>query len=126
MNVSLGEAWMIHADLLTCIMAPLEVFRRFIWNYLRLENEHVNNCGQFRAVRDISVKPIRKGDLESLLAKMDQLDGVTHRGQDLRDRVKKQKKLNRDKRQLLKRNRITRISLPAHVPPNNAFAETKH
>lgn len=64
MNVSLAEAWMLHSDLLICIMAPLEVFRRFIWNYLRLENEHVNNCGQFRAVRDISVKPIRKGDLE--------------------------------------------------------------
>lgn len=82
---------MLHSDLLVSIMAPLEVFRRFIWNYLRLENEHVNNCGQFRAVRDISVKPIRKGDLESLIAKMDQLDGVTHRGQDLRERVKKQK-----------------------------------
>lgn len=63
---------MIHGDLLTCIMSPLEVFRRFVWNYLRLENEHVNNCGQFRAVRDISVKPIRKGDLESLLAKVGQ------------------------------------------------------
>ncbi|KAI6214899.1 hypothetical protein M3Y94_00322400 [Aphelenchoides besseyi] len=50
MNVSLAEAWMLNADLLTCIVAPLEVFRRFIWNYLRLENEHVNNCGQFRAV----------------------------------------------------------------------------
>lgn len=67
MNVSLTEAWMIKNDLLLCIMAPLEVLRRFIWNYLRLENEHVNNCGQFRAVRDISVKPIRKGDLECIL-----------------------------------------------------------
>lgn len=115
MNVSLAEAWMLHSDLLICIMAPLEVFRRFIWNYLRLENEHVNNCGQFRAVRDISVKPIRKGDLESLLNKMDQIDGVTHRGQDLMHRVKKQKKVHREhKKQLLKKNRITRISLPAH------------
>jgi hypothetical protein len=83
MNVSLAEAWMLNADLLNCIIAPLEVFRRFIWNFLRLENEHVNNCGQFRAVRDISVKPIQKGDLDSLLSKMDQLDGVTHRGQGL-------------------------------------------
>ncbi|KAL3068428.1 hypothetical protein niasHT_030719 [Heterodera trifolii] len=127
MNVSLAEAWTLQGDFLVCIMAPLEVIRRFIWNYFRLENEHVNNCGQFRAVRDISVKPIRKGDLESLLAKMDQQDGVTHRGQDLRDRVKKQKKAARDKKQILKKNRITRISLPAiHPQPSNTLLETMH
>ena len=63
------------------------------------------NLGQFRAVRDITVKPIRKGDLESLLAKMDNPDGVTHRGQDLRERVKKQKKAAREKKQILKKNR---------------------
>lgn len=85
---------------------------RFIWNYFRLENEHVNNCGQFRAVRDISVKPIRKGDLESLISKMDNTDGVSHRGTDLRDRVKKQKKAGREKKQILKKNRLTRISIP--------------
>ncbi|KAI1721402.1 EXS family domain-containing protein [Ditylenchus destructor] len=125
MNVSLAEAWMLHSDLLVSIMAPLEVFRRFIWNYLRLENEHVNNCGQFRAVRDISVKPIRKGDLESLIAKMDQLDGVTHRGQDLRERVKKQKKKARENRQILKKSRMTRISLAAQPSHANALMETK-
>ena len=32
--------------------------RRFVWNFFRLENEHLNNCGNFRAVRDISVKPV--------------------------------------------------------------------
>jgi hypothetical protein len=140
MNVSLAEAWMLNADLLNCIIAPLEVFRRFIWNFLRLENEHVsgrpiskstifkvNNCGQFRAVRDISVKPIQKGDLDSLLSKMDQLDGVTHRGLDLRERVKKQKKANREKKQLLKRNRITKIVLPINPSATTAFvAETAH
>uniref|UniRef100_A0A914HAM7 Xenotropic and polytropic retrovirus receptor 1 n=1 Tax=Globodera rostochiensis TaxID=31243 RepID=A0A914HAM7_GLORO len=127
MNVSLAEAWTLHADFLVCIMAPLEVIRRFIWNYFRLENEHVNNCGQFRAVRDISVKPIRKGDLESLLMKMDEQDGVTHRGQDLRDRVKKQKKAAREKKQILRKNRITRISLPAIHPQScNALIESKH
>uniref|UniRef100_A0A915DKX6 Xenotropic and polytropic retrovirus receptor 1 n=1 Tax=Ditylenchus dipsaci TaxID=166011 RepID=A0A915DKX6_9BILA len=125
-SVSLAEAWMLHSDLLISIMAPLEVFRRFVWNYLRLENEHVNNCGQFRAVRDISVKPIRKGDLESLIAKMDQLDGVTHRGQDLRERVKKHKKHAREKRQILKKTRMSRISLPANPSyAGNAFLESK-
>nr|VZI37394.1 unnamed protein product [Spirometra erinaceieuropaei] len=34
--------------------------RRVIWNFFRLENEHLNNCGNFRAVRDIFVTPIRK------------------------------------------------------------------
>ncbi|PAV58031.1 hypothetical protein WR25_18800 isoform B [Diploscapter pachys] len=59
LNVSLGEAWTLDSDFLVTLTAPFEVFRRFIWNYFRLENEHVNNCGQFRAVRDISIKPIR-------------------------------------------------------------------
>lgn len=37
----------IHADLLTSILSPLEVFRRFVWNFFRLENEHLNNCGKY-------------------------------------------------------------------------------
>ena len=32
--------------------------RRFVWNFFRLENEHLNNCGQFRVVRDISIHPL--------------------------------------------------------------------
>uniref|UniRef100_A0A8R1DFD8 EXS domain-containing protein n=1 Tax=Caenorhabditis japonica TaxID=281687 RepID=A0A8R1DFD8_CAEJA len=115
LNVSLGEAWTLDSDFLTTVTAPFEVFRRFIWNYFRLENEHVNNCGQFRAVRDISVKPIRKGDLESLLSKMDQMDGVTHRGHDLMERVKKQKKSAKASRQLLRKNRFNRMIAAAPV-----------
>lgn len=42
----------------------IAIFRRFIWNFLRLENEHLNNCGQFRAVRDISIHPINIPDAE--------------------------------------------------------------
>uniref|UniRef100_A0A3B3S3G2 EXS domain-containing protein n=1 Tax=Paramormyrops kingsleyae TaxID=1676925 RepID=A0A3B3S3G2_9TELE len=41
----------------TGILAPLEVIRRFIWNFLRLEKEHLTNCSLFRAVRDIPVRP---------------------------------------------------------------------
>ena len=41
-------------------------FRRFIWNFLRLENEHLNNCGQFRAVRDISIRPITVNEIEGV------------------------------------------------------------
>lgn len=43
----------------TSIFAVLEVLRRFVWNFFRLENEHLNNCGEFRAVRDISMAPLR-------------------------------------------------------------------
>jgi len=35
------------------VVALLEVFRRFVWNFFRVENEHVNNCGQFRQVTEI-------------------------------------------------------------------------
>ena len=41
------------------IFAALELFRRFVWNFFRLENEHLNNCGEFRAVRDISMAPLK-------------------------------------------------------------------
>ncbi|KAJ8383341.1 hypothetical protein AAFF_G00222010 [Aldrovandia affinis] len=51
------------ADILTTVLAPLEVFRRFVWNFFRLENEHLNNC-----------------DDQTLLEQMmDQEDGVRNR-----------------------------------------------
>lgn len=31
----------------------IEATRRFVWNHFRFENEHLNNCGLFRATRDI-------------------------------------------------------------------------
>ena len=57
---------------------------------------------------------------------MDQLDGVTHRGQDLRERVKKQKKVAREKRQLLKRTRFSRVVLPSNPYSSNVLVETRH
>lgn len=50
--------------------------RRFVWNFFRLENEHLNNCGQFRAVRDISIAPIDSNDQNQLEEMMDEDDGV--------------------------------------------------
>jgi len=50
-----------------------------VWNFFRLENEHLNNCGQFRAVRDISIAPINSNDQALLQQMMDDEDGVTHR-----------------------------------------------
>lgn len=53
--------------------------RRFVWNFFRLENEHLNNCGQFRAVRDISIAPMNANDQALLEQMMDEEDGVTNR-----------------------------------------------
>ncbi|XP_046401366.1 xenotropic and polytropic retrovirus receptor 1-like [Ischnura elegans] len=64
-------------DTIVSIISPLEVGRRFIWNLFRLENEHLNNCGQFRAVRDISVAPITSSDEKLMIKMMDEEDGVT-------------------------------------------------
>lgn len=80
LSVSLTESGYIHSDLMVTILAPLEVFRRFVWNFFRLENEHLNNCGKFRAVRDISVAPIDSSDQKVIIKMMDEVDGVRHRG----------------------------------------------
>ena len=40
-----------------------ELFRRFVWNFFRLENEHLNNCGKFRAVRDLTITKFQLDDL---------------------------------------------------------------
>uniref|UniRef100_A0A6I8SS68 Xenotropic and polytropic retrovirus receptor 1 homolog n=1 Tax=Xenopus tropicalis TaxID=8364 RepID=A0A6I8SS68_XENTR len=66
-------------DIISTVLAPLEVFRRFVWNFFRLENEHLNNCGEFRAVRDISVAPLNADDQTLLEQMMDQDDGVKNR-----------------------------------------------
>jgi hypothetical protein len=44
-----------------------------------LENEHLNNCGQFRAVRDISISPIQATDVAIIEKMMDLEDGVQNR-----------------------------------------------
>ncbi|KAF3858882.1 hypothetical protein F7725_012083 [Dissostichus mawsoni] len=67
------------SDILATLLAPMEVFRRFVWNFFRLENEHLNNCGEFRAVRDISVAPLNADDQTLLEQMMDQEDGVRNR-----------------------------------------------
>merc|ERR1712045_1027913 len=61
----------IHKEIISTVFKSLEVFRRFIWNFFRLENEHLNNCGEFRAVRDISINPLREDDLATLFKMMD-------------------------------------------------------
>jgi hypothetical protein len=61
------------------VMSSLEIWRRFFWNFFRLENEHLNNCGEFRAVRDISIAPIKDDDVVKLEKMMDRSVGVRNR-----------------------------------------------
>nr|CAB3267800.1 xenotropic and polytropic retrovirus receptor 1 homolog [Phallusia mammillata] len=63
-------------QILSNVLMVLEVLRRFIWNFFRLENEHLNNCGEFRAVRDISIAPLHADDLASLENMMDDISGA--------------------------------------------------
>ncbi|KAK3921286.1 Xenotropic and polytropic retrovirus receptor 1 [Frankliniella fusca] len=78
-SLSLSELGYVHGELMVTILSPLEVFRRFVWNFFRLENEHLNNCGKFRAVRDISVAPMETSDQGLILRMMDEEDGVLNR-----------------------------------------------
>ncbi|KAG0342619.1 hypothetical protein BG000_003226 [Podila horticola] len=43
----------VDVTILSFSLALVEVLRRWQWNFFRLENEHLNNCGQFRAIKDI-------------------------------------------------------------------------
>ncbi|KAI3910190.1 hypothetical protein MKW92_026726 [Papaver armeniacum] len=62
-NVILRLAWLqyvvnfhvtfSHRRALTTIVACLEILRRGIWNFFRLENEHLNNVGKFRAFKSV-------------------------------------------------------------------------
>ena len=60
LDISLGNrgGFFLDSNILGTVFAILEVFRRFVWNFFRLENEHLNNAGAFRAVRDISIHPV--------------------------------------------------------------------
>ncbi|XP_017216268.1 phosphate transporter PHO1 homolog 3 [Daucus carota subsp. sativus] len=62
-NVLLRLAWLqtlldlnfsfLHKESLVTIMASLEIIRRGVWNFFRLENEHLNNVGKFRAFKSV-------------------------------------------------------------------------
>jgi len=58
----------------------IELFRRFIWNFFRLENEHLNNCEQFRGIRYIYLKHTSTISIEHLdkITKQIQLEHFHH------------------------------------------------
>ncbi|XP_021299711.1 phosphate transporter PHO1 homolog 3 [Herrania umbratica] len=62
LNVLLRFAWLqtvlnfkssLHPETLTTIVASLEIIRRGVWNFFRLENEHLNNVGKYRAFKSV-------------------------------------------------------------------------
>ncbi|CAN0896520.1 Phosphate transporter PHO1 homolog 3 [Linum grandiflorum] len=62
-NVLLRFAWLqtvlnynftfLHRQTLVAVVASLEIIRRGIWNFFRIENEHLNNVGKFRAFKSV-------------------------------------------------------------------------
>ncbi|KFK43653.1 hypothetical protein AALP_AA1G155200 [Arabis alpina] len=63
LNVLLRFAWIqtvldfnfsfMHSQTLVTLVASLEIIRRGIWNFFRLENEHLNNVGKHRAFKSV-------------------------------------------------------------------------
>ncbi|KAH7857740.1 hypothetical protein Vadar_016033 [Vaccinium darrowii] len=63
LNVLLRFVWMqtvmkvnisfLHIQTVMAIVAVLEIIRRGIWNFFRLENEHLNNVGKYRAFKSV-------------------------------------------------------------------------
>ncbi|MCL7051495.1 hypothetical protein MKW94_023946 [Papaver nudicaule] len=47
------EFFFFHRTAVTAIFACLEIIRRGIWNFFRLENEHLNNVGNYRAFKSV-------------------------------------------------------------------------
>ncbi|KAL5699886.1 Phosphate transporter PHO1 8 [Ranunculus cassubicifolius] len=63
LNIVLRLAWLqtvlnfqvsfLRRETLIAIVASLEIIRRGIWNFFRLENEHLNNVGKYRAFKSV-------------------------------------------------------------------------
>ncbi|KAH1064232.1 hypothetical protein J1N35_029219 [Gossypium stocksii] len=62
LNVVLRFAWLqtvlnfkfdLHRETLATLVASLEIIRRGVWNFFRLENEHLNNVGKYRAFKSV-------------------------------------------------------------------------
>ncbi|KAK7394473.1 hypothetical protein VNO78_15001 [Psophocarpus tetragonolobus] len=51
--LGIREAPFLHRTALTALVTCLEILRRGIWNFFRLENEHLNNVGNYRAFKSV-------------------------------------------------------------------------
>ncbi|CAO3628232.1 unnamed protein product [Cunninghamella echinulata] len=51
---AVNKAGLVYSSqIITFATALAECFRRIVWNFFRLENEHLNNCGNYRAIKEI-------------------------------------------------------------------------
>lgn len=85
MNFFMRMAWVctispdffpIRKDFLLAALSLVEILRRGMWNFFRLENEHLNNCGKFRALNILVVphhEPVQAPH-ESAKAKIAQME----------------------------------------------------
>ncbi|XP_034198545.1 phosphate transporter PHO1 homolog 3-like isoform X2 [Prunus dulcis] len=63
LNVLLRFAWLqtvlkfnvsfMHTQTMIAVVASLEIIRRGIWSFFRLENEHLNNVGKYRTFKSV-------------------------------------------------------------------------
>jgi len=60
LNVMIRFVWIIYvpggsfnSQLLSVVAASLEMLRRILWNFFRVENEHIGNADQYRVTREI-------------------------------------------------------------------------
>ncbi|XP_052312485.1 phosphate transporter PHO1 homolog 3 isoform X6 [Populus trichocarpa] len=63
LNILLRFAWLqtvlnfrvtsLHEETMVTLVASLEIIRRGMWNFFRLENEHLNNVGKYRAFKSV-------------------------------------------------------------------------
>ena len=54
-----------HNEIFVTVFGVFEVFRRFMWNFFRVETEHLNSCHRKQLVRDTS-SLVKQGSLRSL------------------------------------------------------------
>lgn len=59
-----------NSSILTLAIGSIEIIRRGIWNLLRVEKEHLANCGTFRAIPDTT-------DISNKLMNIDVMDTFT-------------------------------------------------
>jgi xenotropic and polytropic retrovirus receptor 1 len=53
-SFGLGE---VSREVLLTFVSVVEIIRRGLWNLIRVENEHINNCGEYRAVKFVPLSP---------------------------------------------------------------------
>ncbi|KAH0712816.1 hypothetical protein KY290_008938 [Solanum tuberosum] len=51
--LDIKELSFLHEKAFLAVVACLEILRRGIWNFFRLENEHLNNVGKYRAFKSV-------------------------------------------------------------------------